>query len=343
MCPNWALDIGRYNTIRTVGDEFQWVLQELLPLAPTSQRSMRVYTSFDEATRTYTVSAADYPAAGIDSFWVSTISDDVLSTTPVMSNVMIPHPDTSPNNPGSISLSGIFTMGTQSVAVFNCGGVHLVDIKGQKYSKVASLLDGVTDATKTYTITNAHVIEGQVLKSFIKDANDDSFLVTVDLSVSPAKVSAPLKIQRIQGQLGSSTPMNAFQYSVQAEGVPPTPAQLMVQAHGNFDTLAFINESTGEQTPIVSNMADSQVPNTFICASDTKDCDMWQTAAVDSTTGRFYFQSHVIVGDDTSDCAMLDMFYVTSKIDPAPYPVVNPAMDPMQFGYMGYQYVQIKQ
>ncbi len=70
---------------------------------------------------------------------------------------------------------------------------------------------------------------------------------------------------------------------------------------------------------------------------------MWQTAAVDSTTGRLYFQSHVIVGDDTTDCAMLDMNYVTSKIDSAPYPVINLAMDPMQFGYMGYQYVQIKQ
>ena len=61
---------------------------------------------------------------------------------------------------------------------------------------------------------------------------------------------------------------------------------------------------------------------------------MWQTAAVDKQTGRFYFQSHVIVGDDTTDCAMLDMFYVTSIVDPAPYPVINPAMDPMQFGYM---------
>jgi hypothetical protein len=343
LCPQWALDIGRYNTIRTVGDEYQWVLQELLPLAPTSQRSMRVYTSYDEATRTFTVSAADYPAAGIDSYWVSTINDDILGTTPILSNVMVPHPDASPNNPGSVSLSGIYTMGTQSVAVFNDGCVHLVDIKGQKYTKVANLLDSVADSTKVYTITQAHVIDGQVLKSFIMNANGDSFLVTVDLSASPAKVTAPVRIQRIQGELGASTPMGAFKYSIQGPSVPPQAPQLMLQAHGNFDTISFINETTGEQTPAIANMAVQTVPNTFVCNTGSKDCDMWQTAAIDSTTGKFYFQSHVIQGDDTFDVAMLDMFYVTSAIDSTPYPVINPAMDPMQFGYMGYQYVQIKQ
>jgi hypothetical protein len=343
MCPQWALDIGRYNTIRQPGEEYQWVLQELLPLAPTVQRSMRVYTAYDEPSRYYTVVAADYPAAGIDSFWVSSISNDILSTTPVTSNLMLPHPDASTNNPGSLSLSGIYSFGAENVAVFNDGSVHFIDLKGQKYNRIASLLDSVPDKSKVYSITHAHVIDGNVLKSFIKNSNDDSFLVTIDLSASPAKVTAPVKIQRIQGELGASTPFGAFKYAIQAEGVPAGTPNLMIQSYGNFDTLSYINESTGEQTPVVANMAAEAVPNTFICNDSTKDCDMWGTAAVDSTTGKFYFQSHIINGDDTFDFAILDMFYVTSKVDPEPYHVVNPCMDPMQFGYMGYQYVQIKQ
>ena len=38
LCPSWALDISRYDTIQYVNETFEYNLQEPLPLAPTFQR-----------------------------------------------------------------------------------------------------------------------------------------------------------------------------------------------------------------------------------------------------------------------------------------------------------------
>lgn len=69
MCPQWALDVTRYDPIRKVGVDYTFDLAELLPLAPTAQRSGYLRTSFDASNRIFTVAAADYPEAGVDAVW----------------------------------------------------------------------------------------------------------------------------------------------------------------------------------------------------------------------------------------------------------------------------------
>jgi hypothetical protein len=40
-----------------LGEDFQFNLEELLPLAPTAERSMDLYTAYDPLTRTVSLSA----------------------------------------------------------------------------------------------------------------------------------------------------------------------------------------------------------------------------------------------------------------------------------------------
>ena len=51
MCPQWAFDFSRYDTIQYVNETFEYLLHEALPLAPTAERMFHSYTAYDEATR----------------------------------------------------------------------------------------------------------------------------------------------------------------------------------------------------------------------------------------------------------------------------------------------------
>jgi len=333
LCPQWALDIGRYDPIRKVNTEFQFILQELLPLAPTFQRSMNLVTSYDNTNRYLTVAACDYPVQGVDSLWVSVINADVTSASTVYANVMIPHPDASTNNPGTIRLVKLNAIqGGIVTALFSDGSVYELNVKEQKYSKLGALYSSDVDGTAKYFMTNAHALDGTILKSFVMDGRSQTFLIETDLSASPIKVSDPLKVVPIPGQLGTETPNDAFMFTV-----PGQKPQLLLINHGNFDSFSFIDETTGVSTSLIANLYDAtNEPGTYLaCYSSTKDCDMWQTAMHDTAANKIYYQSHF------GETQELGIFYFefVSNIAGTYYPISNESIGPMQFGYSGYQYV----
>ena len=149
--------------------------------------------AYDNISRAYTTVAADYPIKGVDAFWVSTISNDVMTTTPVLSNVLISHPDASPNRPGGMHVQRVLSVDELSftVVIFTDGSVQKIDIAGGAYTNLANVFEQATFKTLN---TDAHVIDGHLLKSFIKDDAGNSYLVTVDLSLTPATVSVPVKL-----------------------------------------------------------------------------------------------------------------------------------------------------
>jgi hypothetical protein len=102
LCPQWAIDVTRYDPLRQLNEPFEFQLAELLPLAPSAQRDVTLLTSYAPDTRTFTTAVVSYPGSGLDSFWSMAISDDVSSATPVFTNVIVPHPDTAPGQPGSM-------------------------------------------------------------------------------------------------------------------------------------------------------------------------------------------------------------------------------------------------
>jgi hypothetical protein len=112
-----AFDITRYDTIRYPGEQFEVVLQEPLPLAPTVERSFDMHSAFHAGSRAYTTSAADYPFGGVDSYWVSSLNNFANVSTPVHTNVIIAHPDASPNHPGSLEVRRLVSLPDGRTAV----------------------------------------------------------------------------------------------------------------------------------------------------------------------------------------------------------------------------------
>ena len=55
LCPNWALEFSRYDTVLYPNEQFEYLLEEALPLGPTSQRSFHSYTTYDDSTREMTL------------------------------------------------------------------------------------------------------------------------------------------------------------------------------------------------------------------------------------------------------------------------------------------------
>jgi hypothetical protein len=338
LCPNWAMDVSRYDTIRYQDTtQFEYVLNENIPLGPTSERGFETYSAYSEGSRSYASIAADYPVAGVDSFWVHTINDYANATTPVYTNVLLAHPDASPDHPGNTALSRVLYGPKDALyAVFKDGGIHEVNLETNQYTKVGSITDHLSFAA---TVTYAQVIDGDILKSFVMDKDQNAYLIRANLAASPVTVQEPLKINYIKGKEFYNTPINALMTSSN-DAMPET---LTVVLTGNFDQIDWVNEETGDLTEVVGNMMEATSPSLIACYESTKDCDYWRTSSYDRKNHLIYIQAHTVDADGTQTESMMKLGWTQSKIDGEWYAYVNTAMWPMNFGYSGYQYVTIKQ
>lgn len=338
QCPNWAMDVSRYDTIMYADTEqFEYTLNENLPLGPTSERGFETYSAYSKDSRTFVSVAADYSVGGVDSYWMHTINDAVNGTTPLKTNVMVAHPDATPDHPGSMKLARILLgPNDRLVALFNDGSIHDVDLDTQSYTRIASLYERVSFSKPS--MTYAHVFHGSVLKSFIMDPNGGTYLVKIDFSADTLTATDPLTIKYIPHMDFGMTPINALVTATN----PAMEPQLMVIITGSFDQLQYVNEETGELIDTISNLFETTVPALFACYESTKDCDFWRTAAYDEDNNLIYVQAHTVDGQGTQSTTMLKIGFTQSKVNGVWYPYVNTAMWPMSFGYSGYQYATIK-
>lgn len=335
LCPQWALDISRYDVVHYVQQDFQFTLQELLPLAPTNERSMQILTAFDAATRVFTVAACDYPEKGIDTLWSSIINEGVNGTTPLIVNKMIAHPDASVGSPGKIQLSRIVAGPSKTLfAVFNDGSIHEVNLDGQKYQAIGSLFSGAKDSS-AFTVSHAHVMDGSVLKSFLVDASNNNYLVKTDFSTASPLSTTPLLLQLPRGMAAQEAPIGAF---MMPDGPNASP-RLMTQVTGIFDYFVFVDETTGKTESVLPSDLSNEAASMFFCDTATKDCDYWQTAAFDPVSSTLYYQAHAM--DESRDSGIYALQYVQNKVTKMWYPVTWNTVQPMQFGYIGYQFVSV--
>ena len=310
-------------------------------MAPTAQRSFNTHTTYDSLTRKYTIVAADYPILGVDSLWESTINDGVNETKPVTANLLLAHPDASPNNPGSIAISRILTGPSQrTFAIFTDGSIHEIDVKAAKYSKLGNLFEK-TSLTNG-VVTDAHVVDGLTLKSFVSDESKNVYLIKTEITDSGITISAPVPIKASWRSFNweHETPIAAHMISMH-DGMEP---KLVVVLAGDFDQINWIDEDTGVMDPLVSNLYDfsTGVSPIFECTLSTKDCDFWRTSAYDAEKRMLYFQAHAVDSEDIHSTTILQMGFTQNKVTKLWYPYVNQAIWPMNFGYSGYQFVSLK-
>ena len=238
-------------------------MQEALPLAPTVERSQLMLSAYDSETRIFTGVVCDYPVTGVDAIWQSVINNYANATKPLSSYVLIPHPDTSSNNDGSMKLTRVFTNNGNIFALFADGTLHSVDLASQKYNKVGAIF---TEAK--YVMTNAHIVDQGVLKSVVMDVQGESWILHTDLS-SFANTKT-IMVQRFKTVQGAISPFAAHMIQLDQ----PT---LLVFFQGDLDFATAIDENTGEQRAMINNLEQINDPAIFQCNAPTKDCDHTMT------------------------------------------------------------------
>ena len=306
-------------------------------MAPIAERSSNLWTAYNEATRDYTVAVQDYPAPGMDTFFVVNINNDVTSAKPLLSNVIIGHPDGSTANQGKLTLTKVlYDSNGNHLAVFNDGSVYGLDVANKSYKLFANLYSA-SSITASY-VSNAHSISNGVLKSVVYDTSSYiSYLIKTDLATGT--VSKAVEIQQVKGQLGSETPINGHHMVDANTGE----TKFMVIFTGNFDTMSFIDETTGVQTQLYSDLTHQVegLPVEFLCTESTKDCDTkWATSAYDPKTNTLYFQTHQMGSndDEIGTTYIYSTQFLKNHVTNIYYPISDPAVT-MTFGYYGYQFV----
>jgi hypothetical protein len=336
LCPKWTLEVSRFDVLRKVGEEFEFTLAELLPFAPTDQRSQNVWTAYNPANRHYTVAVQDYPGTGLDTFFVVEINEDITSATPVISNVVVGHPDGKVGDAGKMTLSKIFLDAAgNTVVLFEDGSLYSLDLATKSYVLLANIHSGGS-LKEPVSITKAQILENNILRSVLYDSkNYVSYLVRTDLSTSPPTVSAPLQLQPLRGTFAPETPFAAH-FIVD----PNTKvSNLAILYHGNFDQILAVDETTGVQTEIMNDVnADQPVPIEFQCDAPVKECDyLWSTTAYDPASNKIYFQIHQVT-DESNLAYIYNVAYYENRATEKWYPIADPNVQ-MTFGYYGYQFI----
>lgn len=338
MCPQWALDLSRWDFAPSCEDCSQETqLVEFLPLAPTWQRNPKIFTDYDAASRVYTVAVQSYPSEGMDTFFTASVAGDMSSAKKLLDNVIVAHPDATVNHPGSMTLIRVFDSPDPNggvVAIFSDGSVYNLDLTSKKYTLIANIKSD--PSVKATVVSNAQVFDGTVLKAFLVQSNElKSFLVTVD--VSTGVVTAPVTLLPVQGGgSGTELPVNAHIID-NGQGTNI----LAVIMAGQFDQIIQVDEKVGTQTPIIFSItqANEMYPTMLTCDTNTKDCDtVWTTSAYDPVAKQLMVQAHYIDDQGVYWTSIYYQYWLNQVAGTFAY------WDPvtlMNFGYSGYQYVDV--
>ena len=156
----------------------------------------------------------------MDTIWKSTINAYANATTPLVTNLLLAHPDALSNYPGNLKVNRVLSgPNGRTISIFNDGSIYEIDTNDKKYNLLGNLFAQITEDIIAPSVADAHVFDGTTLKSFIMDSKGNSYLVRVDFSVSPLVASVPLFVIPVKGINNPETPLNAFMLSMH-EGEP---------------------------------------------------------------------------------------------------------------------------
>lgn len=339
MCPKWSLEVSRYDVLRQVNVQYEFQLAELLPLAPTKQRSNNLWTTFHAPSREFSVVVQDYPSVGMDTFFQVVINSDVTAASVKVSNVILGHPDASAGDAGRLTLTRIVTDAQgQLLVLFSDGSLHRVDLVNRVYTPVADLVRD-TDV-KDMQMTSTQVVDtvSNTLKSIVYSPSNDLYYL-INTNLDSFSVSAPLTLKPIRNKLGKMSVMAGHMV------LEPNSNQrhLSLVYYGSFDWISWVDEATGEQTELIGDLYEASsgsYPCEFQCNAGAKDCDTrWQTTAYDPQANVLYFQTHQIKGDLTTTY-IYQVAFRENRVLNKSFPYVEPAVM-MTFGYYGYQWVSL--
>jgi hypothetical protein len=376
LCQDWSLEVSRYGIERNSILSFELFFNlcsprnvlsgrrshpplkgaQLLPAAPTADRDFfKLFTAFHEPSRTFYVVAAGYPEKEVDTIWAMVISDDVTSAEQKF-NLTVARP--SPNDDGLMFDEGLPDdyLGRKAyplvrvlhanesglLAVFVDGRVTRIDLENVTHSRLAKLPMRQTDA---------HVVDGGILKSFVVD-DDFAYLVTTDLATGT--VSQPLLIKpldRIESAFyRPMTPIACHMMKDPTSGA----SKLVLLMQGDADYIAWLDESTGDQEIILDfkvglDFGSPDAVTKLYCDANAEelypmnhfDCDFWTTSAVNANEPALYLQAHQTTIDAVEWAPVATMFKIGWDFNETSgnFDMYSIALDwpGFTYGHAGYQ------
>jgi hypothetical protein len=293
-------------------------IQELIP--SSLQLEVVGYTGYDEATRTVSVMADNYPSVASGTFWVSTLNEFVNATTPVRSAISIPYPVSSspyPLDVAQLEVSRFLTVaGGRIVVIFTNGEVHEVDLVNKRFN----LLYNLISADKQLSPSFPSFFHGHTY-----DASRDLIWSIVEVDNDFFSMSSSVTLGKVSNWVQMSLPDNILpivEFSAESvinihAVVPEEGAAVQILVviasvvnNAGFDMILFLDTETGQLDDRPSGNLIMTSDLMFLCDStNLHDCDFWQTSAWDPVLKTLYFQAHYI--DPSSAEPFTYMNYLT--------------------------------
>jgi len=340
-CSNWGLAISKTDTVAQVNVTNDVFLQQLLPPASKELRSFSTFTAYDEKSRSFAVVAADFPASGSGTFWISTLNHDITEATPVYQEVTIKYPAASVPNPAPLKISRLL-FGANDVlyVTFTNGEVHAVDFES---NSIAHQLNVISDekfssgSSPVASWSQVYDPEQNALWSVVT-AGGIPYLIKSDFSTLTSGDWVELvQVKGMRSSLSLEIFINAHMVKLEDSG----PSHLVItmesvsDSHG-FDEIVWVDTASGQMNNIAANLMEYNV----LLKCPSYECDQWRVSAFDPITKKIYFQGHQVNPDKTFTLKLFYVDFFKSKITSEWEATVSPA-GMAAYGYSGYQYVQM--
>lgn len=341
---NWSFVLSRTNTVTQVNVPNDVVLQELLGPAPIATRSFETFTAYDEESRSFIVIASDYPKTAGATIWLSTLNKDITVATPVIKELQIDYPTSSapfPLNVVHLKVSRVlYGKGGVIYVTFTNGEIHSLDITNKVFKRLLSVISDSAILSNSYPAASWSQVYDptqNVIWSVVTQGVN-AFLVKSDMATLTASEWLPLiQVQGMDSGFAVETFLNM--HMIQLEDDVPAKLVLTMESLPDlgFDEIVWVDTTTGQLENIVANLMEY---NVLLECSNPMECDMLRVSAFDPVTKKFYFQGHLLDAEGMETLSLFYVYFFKSKITGTWEATVDPAAM-VDYGYSGYQYVQI--
>lgn len=314
-----------------------------MPPAPLALREFDLFTAYDDATRTFTVAASDFPSAGKATFWQSTVSEDVTSATPIVNGLELSYPVSSspfPLNDVHLKMVRIVAGGSDVplMVVFRNGELHSLDLQQGQFKQVARIISDAQLLDAAYpTATNSHAYDSTThMLSSVVMAGINSYVVNTDLTSFSVSNWKPMTMPPgIITGFGPESFIDA--HYIMIDGM--TSPQLIIEAESvptaGFDLMTWLDTSSGA---LGGNYAgDNLMEDSVLLDCSSYGCDLNQVSAFDPVNQRIIFQGHDESNDKTLSLFAMDW---SQSITGNLVTYINVLTDQCLDRWSGFQFVQ---
>ena len=317
----WALDLTRQDTEYRLRQELK--LQKLLPttigpaLSPT-------WTAYSPGSRSYFTSVRKNKTAAY--LWGMAINNNVNATTPICQTTFgFPQEDAVFVGLEAFDVNGATTV----LAFFQDGTILDVDYSTGSTTDFANLVGGSSAVVST-SITVDHI--NNTLYAVLDSKPHQ--IVTFDL-VSK-KVTNSVAIGKLKDH------DDFLELPFEMVKLPDSGDVLLFYDSELFDQILFVDTTTGDPAFLFNDIAEFGEGTyghfEFTANDRLEDNDLWGTVCLDTLKDKIYFQCSAV--DDSG--------FVTTTMCEIPVPkkrkagdFINTAIQPMTYGYAGFQYVEV--